>query len=84
MNGDRPSDHSPTHTGASQPSIASSRKNPSHDQKKKTRDDESNEGTNRTRVLTGREKQTVIIFQNFTQELAEWGDGGVPRNARIR
>jgi len=42
------------------------------------------EGTNRTEYLRCKREQTVIIFQNFTQELVEWENGGVPRIDRIR
>jgi len=42
-------------------------------------------GTNRTRVLTGcKREQTVIIFQNFTQELVKRENEGVPRINEIQ
>lgn len=75
MNGDRPSDQL---TYAHQ--CQSTHINPIP-QPEKIEDDKSDkEGTNRTRVLTGYgREQTVIIFRDFTQELVECEDEGVPR-----
>jgi len=84
MNGDRPSDQlTYAHRCQSTTRRVNRYKLPPTTRKKC---DESNEGgTNRTRVLTGcKREQTVIIFRNFTQELVEWENGGVPRIERIR
>jgi len=70
MNGDRPSNRlTCAHQCQSTRHRRRHMETPPHNQKKETKDDETNkEGTNRTRVLTGcGREQTVISFQNFTQ-----------------
>jgi len=77
---DLPTD-SPTHTGASQSLIASTDVNPTHNQKKN--DESDKKGTNRN-VYLRRERTDCHNFQNFTQELVECENGGVPRINGIR